>query len=266
VSDALKAAFLGLVQGVTEFFPISSSAHLKALREVVGFDVEGLVFDVAVHIATLFAVLIYFRREMVRVLKEGHGPGVLWRVGLATLPIIALGLLCRTLREELSLWSLVVCWLISACYLLLTRGRYGSGGYATLPPVRALLIGVAQAAALFPGISRSGASICAGLWLGLRREQAAKFSFLLAIPAIGAAGLNQTLELVTAQPAADAAGTSNLWLALGVAMPVAFLVGMAAIHLLLRIVSSDGFHRFGWYNFLAALAFALYLYFGRGGA
>lgn len=260
MSDVLKAAFLGLVQGVTEFFPISSSAHLEALRTVIGFEVDGLAFDVAVHVATLGAVLVYFRREIRQVFATGQGRGVLGRVVIATVPILVAGALLASVRKNPWHWGLVLCWLISASYLLLTRGRHGSSLYANLPLWRVLLIGLAQSAALFPGISRSGSSICAGLWLGLSREQAAKFSFLLAIPAIAAAGLNQTVELARTAGSARGAGNSeNLWLALGVAMPVAFGVGMLAIHLLLRLVRSDHFHRFGWYNLGAALAFALYL-------
>lgn len=252
--DALKAAILGFVQGVTEFFPISSSAHLRALRTVFGFHVEGLAFDIAVHVATLFAVLIYFRREIFDVLRGNSTGTILARLAVASVPLFAVGYLFGGARESLSLWILVSCWVISGTYLLLTRGLGGGMSYDRISFVRTLLVGVAQSLAFFPGMSRSGSTIAAGLLLGMSRESAATFSFLLAIPAILGAGAYQCLQLMRGARSLD-----GLALAVTVAMPVAFVVGMVAIHLLLRIVRGDTFYRFGWYNLGAALVFSAYL-------
>lgn len=257
MSDALRAAILGFIQGLTEFFPVSSSAHLIVFRDALGFEEPGLPFDVSVHLATLLAVLIYFRREIQRVLTGPDALSVLLRVGLATLPSVALGLALKSSREDLSRWFVVGGWTLSGAYLLASRGVEGASTYPRFPIPRVILVGVAQSLAIFPGISRSGSSISSGLWLGLGREDAAKFSFLLAIPAILGAAVLAGLDLAEAP-----AGLDKLWADMYVAVPVAFLTGMAAIHLLLRVVKSDGFHRFGYYNLIAAALFALYLITG----
>jgi len=254
MTEGLKAAFLGLVQGLTEFLPVSSSAHLLALRHVVGFQVEGLTFDVALHLATLLAVLVYFRREIIDAAWSEERWGILVRLAIATLPSVAAGLLFSAAREDPPLWVPAAGWIFSGSYLLLSRGRAGTRAYATAPLGSILLVGVAQSLALFPGVSRSGATITAGLWLGLGRDDAAKFSFLLAIPAILGAGLLETRKILHSSGA-----HGDLWTAIGIAMPVAFVVGMIAIHLLLRIVRANFFHRFGWYNLAAAAALLAYL-------
>jgi undecaprenyl-diphosphatase len=250
----MKAAILGIVQGLTEFFPISSSAHLRALRTVFGFQVEGLAFDIAVHVATLLAIVIYFRREIFEILRGSRAIGILTRLAVASVPLFTVGYIFGSAREDLSLWVLVGCWAISGTYLLLTRGREGERSYDGISFIRALIIGVAQSLAFLPGMSRSGTTIVSGMLLGMSRESAATFSFLLAIPAILGAGAYQCLRLLRGGESLEGLG-----LAVTIAMPVAFLVGMIAIHLLLRIVRGDCFYRFGWYNLSAALAFAAYL-------
>ncbi len=254
IEDALKAALLGLVQGLTEFLPISSSAHLKVLRELLSFSVEGLAFDIAVHLATLVAVLLYFRADWIGVLREREGRlRMLALLAVACIPLFAIGFFLRDAREGLSLWVPVVCWTISGSYLLLLRGKGGDRPYRQLSFGAALLIGLAQACAFFPGMSRSGCTIAAGLVLGLERESAARFSFLLSIPAILGASASQVLDITRG------AELEGLAWAAGVAMPVAFAVGLGAIHLLVKLVRSDLFYRFGWYNLAAAIAFGAYL-------
>ena len=254
MSDAWKAIVLGCVQGVTEFLPVSSSAHLLALRHILGFEVEGIAFDLAVHLATLLAVIIYFRRQIGALALGRGGWRVTGRLLLGTAPVVAAGLLFASLREDPSPWAPVIGWVFSGCYLGLSRGRGGSASQTTLSLPRVALVGLAQALSLFPGVSRSGSSITAGLWLGLAREEAARFSFLLAIPATLLAIGYQALKLLRSP-----GPHTGLWAAAGVAMPVAFVVGMLCIHLLLRLVRTDSFHRFGWYNLTAAAGLALYL-------
>ncbi len=257
MADAFKAAFLGFIQGVTEFLPISSSAHLIVLRRVLGFEVEGLAFDLSVHFATLLAVLIYFRGEIAGILRSDSRWAVALRICLATLPLAVLGFLMKDVRENLPAWAPVAGWTFSGFYLLLARRGGGDARYGTAPIAKVLGIGAAQALAIFPGVSRSGSTITAGVLLGISREEAAKFSFLLSILAVLLAVAKQILDLSrSTEP------HGSLWQAAGVAMPVAFVTAMLAIHLLLRIVRANFFHRFGWYNLCAAAAFGTYLLAG----
>ena len=137
---------------------------------------------------------------------------------------------------------------------LVNSPGYGFHLEAEIGFVRTVLVGVAQSLAFFPGMSRSGSTIAAGMLLGMSRESAATFSFLLAIPAILGAGAYQCLQLMRGDHSIEGLG-----LAVTIAMPVAFIVGMVAIHLLLRIVRGDSFYRFGWYNLGAAVVFSVYL-------
>jgi undecaprenyl-diphosphatase len=252
--EELKAAFLGLVQGVTEFLPISSSAHLLALEKILGFSLKGLTFDVSLHLATLLAVLWYFRREILGVFRDGRFWPVFLRLFLGSIPVGAAGFLLSEFREDVSPWVAVGGWTISGAYLLSTRGLGGSTPHEKLPYPKVLLVGLAQAASIFPGISRSGSTIASGLWLGLRRESAAEFSFFLAIPAMLGAGAHETLKILKSPEP-----NGGLLMLCAVGAPVAFFVGTVAIHVLLRIVRRGAFHRFGAYNLCAAAAFAAYL-------
>lgn len=256
MSEALKAAILGLVQGVSEFLPISSSAHLLALHEVLDFKEEPIAFDLAVHVATLAAVLIYFRREIRLVLGAPNRWGILLRISLATVPIVLVGFLGKDLREQAPAWTPVVGWAISGTYLLLLgRAQGGTHAYADAPWKVALGIGVAQALAIFPGMSRSGTTITAGIWCGLSRDESARFSFLLSIVAVVLASALKAKDFVT-----QGSTPPGLWTAVAVGMPVAFVTGLFAIHLLLRVVRGAVFHRFGWYNLLMAVVYGAYLF------
>jgi undecaprenyl-diphosphatase len=258
--DILKALFLGLVQGLTEFLPVSSSGHLRAFRDVLGFEGEGLVFDVSVHMATLLAVVIYFRNDLLSLARGPLLVPVCLRLFMATAPVLAAGALLAPYLDGLSAWVVVAGWVFSALYLFLTRGRGGETLYSRLSLRRALVVGLAQCVAILPGVSRSGSTIAAGLWVGLGRAEAARFSFLLSIPAVLAAGGYTTLKLLRSPEAG-----AGLGLALAVACPAAFVSGLLAIHILLRIVQSDVFHRFGVYNLLAAALFAAFLLHERWG-
>jgi len=252
--EEIKAALLGLVQGVTEFLPVSSSAHLLALERILGFSVKGLAFDVSLHVATLLAVVWYFRRELSRLFRGDSFRPVMLRLLLGSIPVAALGFLLAEFREDVPSWVAVGGWTISGIYLLTTRGLGGSTVHERLPYPRVLLVGLAQAASIFPGISRSGSTIAAGLWLGLQRESAAEFSFFLAIPAMLGAGAHEARHLLESpEPPGQVLGLC------AVGVPIAFVVGTAAIHFLMRIVRQGAFHRFGAYNLCAAAGFAAYL-------
>jgi undecaprenyl-diphosphatase len=254
VREFFEAVVLGVVQGASEFLPISSSGHLIAMKAVLDYRAP-LAFDVALHLATLLAVLIYFGPDIVRLARSPLRWPVCWRITLGTVPAAALALAFRAWRENVSPWVVVVGWSLSSAYLLLSRNREGAWSHPNFPLARAFLVGGSQGiAAIIPGFSRSGSSIASGLWLGLRREEAFRFSFLLAIPVMLGAGIVEGRHVLGGGVAVPGG-----WPALCGALASALVVGLFAIHLLARAVASERFHRFGWYNLFAAAAFATYL-------
>lgn len=256
------AALLGVVQGLTEFLPVSSTAHLVVLPKILGWTpplLNSLAFDVALHVGTLVAVLVVFRRDWARM---GHGllfdpagrDGRTARtVAIATIPVLAAGaafgsLAGTTMRSP----AWVAVWLLGGAIWLLIghfrgRGRRRSGG---LGYREALLIGAAQALALFPGFSRSGAVIAAGLLLGLSRPEAARFAFMLSAPTIAAAGIWECRHLDWAEPAL--AGP----LLLGVTFSA--ISGMLVIRWFLGAIARIGLVPFVAYRVLLAAALAIW--------
>lgn len=195
----LQDIILGLVQGLTEFLPISSSGHLVIVPAVLGWDEPSLTFDILLHLGTLAAVVVYFRHELLGmvlgILGRGLNPALARRMALylviGTVPAGILGLAFGDLFERLFQSPLYTCGeLVATAVILLATERFGERARRREVDTQvALTMGLAQAAAISPGISRSGATIGAGLWLGLSREEATRFSFLLSIPAIAGAGL-----------------------------------------------------------------------------
>jgi len=206
----LQALTLGLLQGATEFVPISSSAHLVLVPWLLGWPEPSLAFDTTVHWGTLMAVLAYFRHDWVRLLRAwwrsiiGRGKQepearLVWLILLGTVPAALAGLLFQDFFEALFGAPAWVASLLLVTGLMMFVSERVSGGQrpaGQLAPLDALLIGLAQALAIAPGISRSGATISAGLLRGLRREEAARFSFLLATPIILGAGLLPLMDLL----------------------------------------------------------------------
>lgn len=258
--NALDAIILGLIQGLTEFLPISSSGHLVIGQTLLGLPGSHLVFDVAVHGATLAAVVVWFRRRLWALLQGGDLEYV-GKLAVATLPVAFVGaFLGRPIETAFgSPWLVVITLSVTGLGLLSLYARREGQGAArpvigrSAPTWRAaVIIGLAQAAAILPGISRSGSTIVAGLWLGLAPAAAAEFSFLLAIPAIlGAVAYH-------ASPLWGAAETGQGDLLLYGA-GVAFASGLGAIALVLRLLERRGFRRFGFYCFAVAGAFAAWL-------
>ncbi|BEI22092.1 undecaprenyl-diphosphate phosphatase [Vibrio fluvialis] len=205
-----ESFILALIQGLTEFLPISSSAHLILPSAVFGWADQGLAFDVAVHVGTLAAVVIYFRREVVSLLRAFFGSifkgdrskeaKLAWLIVLATIPACVFGLLMKDIVEVYlrSAWVIATTTIVFGLLLWyvdknasLLDDEYQAGWK------KALFIGLAQAVAIIPGTSRSGATITAALYLGFTREAAARFSFLMSIPIIMLAGGYLGLKLVT---------------------------------------------------------------------
>ena len=204
--DFIQILVLAIVQGLTEFLPISSSAHLILVPELFGWPDQGVAFDVAVHIGTLAAVLLYFRDELGGLIVSGlralgghwnTEAKLAWCVVLGTVPVVIFGLLCKDWISGYARHAtLLACTSIFFGILLGLADRFGRGARSTIGWKDALLIGLAQAIALIPGTSRSGITITAALALGMNRTTAARFSFLLSIPTILASATLITRDLI----------------------------------------------------------------------
>jgi len=252
--DLLQIIILALVQGLTEFLPVSSSAHLILVPVPSGWPDQGLAFDVAVHAGTLLAVLVYFRREVTRMLVTGiaslAGRGMTpdarlgWQVVLATLPVIVAGFVFKDAIEAHLRGPIVIALATIFFGLLLAwadiSGRRRHDEYQ-LGWTDAVLIGLAQVLALIPGTSRSGITMTAGLALGLTRHGAARFSFLLAIPTI----LGSAVLLFKDLLASDAPVN---WLALGLGTFLSFISALLCIHFFLRLLERIGMLPFVLYR------------------
>ena len=243
---------LAAIQGLTEFLPVSSSAHLILVPVLTGWPDQGLAFDVAVHVGSLAAVLVYFRTDFLSMLRDGlrrprdaAGRARLgWLVVIASIPVGVAGLavdagVSESLRDPL----VVAAATIGFGLLLLVAERAGAKdrGIESIGIRDAIVIGCAQAIALVPGTSRSGITMTAGLLVGLAPAASARFSFLLSAPVILMAGGYKTLQL--------AAGAWNAdWFALVAGTLVAALCAYACIHAFLRLVARIGFAPFVAYR------------------
>ena len=252
--DVLQAVVLGLVQGVSEFLPISSSAHLVIVPEVLGWDPPGLAFDVLLHAATLSAVIAYFRRDLARMgrallssePRSAPDRRLARLIVVATLPTVAVALLFGDVFEALFTkvaWVGFFLLVTSAVLVLAERlGKRTLDGSEDMTFAKAAFIGIAQGAAIAPGISRAGATISAGLAIGLDRERAARFSFLLSVPIILAATAKALFDVVT--------GVSTLpgWLPALAGTATAALTGYLAIAGLLAYLKRRSLYVFAAYT------------------
>lgn len=259
---AYAAVVLGVVQGLTEFLPVSSSGHLVIAQHLLGLPAGTLTFDVMVHLGTLLAVIVTFRREVLAVLS-GLRPGgdqagrrLLLLLMVGTVPAVLAGFLLQDVVETLfsSLYTVGAMLLVTGTVLFLAERA--SGGDTPLGSMRlgdALLVGCGQALAIMPGLSRSGTTISAGLLRGVKRDDAARFSFLLSIPVIlGAAVLELPNALL------GAAGASPLVLAIGLATSA--VTGYLAIALLVRLIRRRSLVAFAYYTWGAGALVLLLTY------
>lgn len=277
--NALEAIFLGLLQGLTEFLPISSSAHLRIFGELLGNGDPGAAFTAITQIGTEAAVLLYFRRDIKNICVKwwksvrgdhgkdwrsrmgahDHDAAMGWYIGLGSVPIVILGLLLEDKIDSV-FRNLYLTALMLAVFALILgwADRIGKQD-RTLKDLRgghAVAFGFAQAMALIPGVSRSGGTITAGLLMGYTREAAARYSFLLAIPAVMGSGFYK-LAKAASEPAV--AGQPSM-AATGIATLVAFVVGYFVIIAFLKIVSTFSYKPFVLYRlFLAAAVVVLLL-------
>src|SRR5688572_905111 len=248
---------LAVVQGITEFLPVSSDGHLALVEPLIwqssAARPHAMDLTIVLHLGTLGSILVYYRQRAFRLLGEDRH--VMWLIILGTLPAVALVFVCKKLFDdafEPVLKSTLLAGFmlpVTGVALIWTQARAtGNRDYHELTWRDSLLIGIAQAAAILPGLSRSGSTIAAGLSLGMSRPAAATYSFLLAIPALAGAGVYEAFSMFKDhQPLS----TSTTNLAIGAA--VSFLVGLAALSLLSRLVERGRLHYFGWYCIVLGL-------------
>jgi len=247
----IEILLLAVVQGIAEFLPISSSGHVvvgAAVFDQLGHPIhEKLTVNIALHLGTLLAILVFYWRAVWRLLWEDRRVVGLLVVG--TLPAVVIGLLLKKSPLGPSIEAALESPMLAGFMFPLTamlllwaaRRRDGSGDYAALSYRDALIVGLLQAFAVLPGISRSGATIVAGLGVGLRRDQAATFAFLLAIPAIAGGGVLETLDLLETGP-----GQTPISLLLTGGL-VSFVVGLASLWWLIRWLATGRLQDFAWY-------------------
>ena len=252
----IQIIVLALIQGLTEFLPVSSSAHLILGSKVFGWPDQGLVFDVATHLGTLFAVLVYFRHDLIEMTKAWLGPvqndadrrhrAMVVYLAIASVPALLIGFLAHDLVEFYLRDLRIIAWTTIGFGLVLWLADAIGPKQRSIEEINlksALIIGLAQAFALIPGASRSGVTITAGRFLGFSPDAAARFSFLLAIPVVAAAGGYGMLRVAT--------GDANIdWAQFLLALVFAALAGWVCIAAFLALLKRVGLMPFVIYRLL----------------
>lgn len=268
--NLLQAIILGIIQGLTEFLPISSTAHLRIVPALLGWDDPGAAFTAVIQIGTLVAVLVYFARDIQKItgaMLKGIASGkpfgsrdawLGWMIGVGTIPIVVCGLLFKDAIETTlrSLYvisaSMIVLALILMLAEMLNKARERRGvklkSSAELTWWEILVVGLAQAVALIPGSSRSGTTISGGLLMGMSREEAARFSFLLSLPSVFAAGIYELIKEREALLASDV-GLVNVI----VSTVVSAIVGYASIAFLLGYLKRHSTYLFIVYRIVVGV-------------
>ena len=253
--DTIQIVFLSILQGFTEFLPISSSAHLILVPELLGWSDQGLAFDVALHVGSLIAVLLYFKGEILQIIKDlfgsikqkkSVGESTLgWAVLIGTIPVGLAGLAFNDfISSELrSPYVIATTTILFGLVLFLADRKAGKKSERSITIWFAILIGIAQAVALIPGTSRSGITMSAALLLGFSRVAAARFSFLLSIPVIILAGGLKTLELIESQ-------TDVVWSELLSGVFLSAISAYLCIYFFLKLISKSSMLPFVIYRLI----------------
>ena len=252
--DLMQAIILAIIQGMTEFLPVSSSAHLILLPKIIGWNDQGLLFDIALHFGTLFAVLIYFRDDLAQMIEDllrNRGDNIMQSDAMiliiATIPVVIVGGLFNDwIENNLRSSNVIATTSIIFGLILLASDKFGSNKNNLTLRI-GLLIGLAQILALIPGVSRSGITITMGLFMGLGRVKSAKFSFLLAIPVILGASILQIYESYLI------AFSSINYVLLFTGLSVSFLFAYFTIHWFLAFVTKVGMLPFVIYRIALGL-------------
>lgn len=268
--DALvQPIVLGLVQGITEFLPISSSGHLVVVREVLHWPDQGALFDAVLQLASVLALVIYFRADLLAIAKSLNPKAsvnsttiqsrrLAWLLVISTVPIVGAGLLFPTLFETTARGLLPVASMmifVGLIFILIERIARGRKNLSKMTFFDALAIGVAQMAALLPGVSRSGASIASGLYVGLKREESVRYAFLMGIPALVLAGGYALLKLELSQVAVD-------WVVLGISFAAAFISSLAAIWFMMLWFKRHRLYIFAGYRIVLGIGLILWHFLG----
>jgi undecaprenyl-diphosphatase len=262
--NGIQAFILGAVQGLTEFLPVSSSGHLVLFQNIFGLRENVLTFDIAVHLATMMAVIAVFRKDVLEILKRPLGK-MTWLLAAGTLPAVLVGLTLKKSVESIFeggktlglefIATGIVLWLVESV-------RNGSKQLDRTSAADALLIGAAQAVAILPAVSRSGLTIACALFRGLNREFAAKFSFLLSIPAILGATVLDLPDAVAEVQATGTVGVPTVSLVVGMAAALVF--GFIAIRWMLRVLTKGSLRGFAVYVIILGLLVLIdQLFFGK---
>ncbi|WP_299011585.1 undecaprenyl-diphosphate phosphatase [uncultured Shewanella sp.] len=264
--DTFQVIILALIQGLTEFLPISSSAHLILPAQLLGWQDQGLSFDVAVNTGSLLAVVIYFRHELYSMFTAWTGSIVnreqneesrlAWWIILATIPAVVVGFTAKDfIATHFRHIEVIAATTIIFGLLLWWADRMSREGLTEFQVgwKKALFIGLAQAVALIPGTSRSGITMTAGLMLGLTREAAARFSFLMSVPVSLGAAILVTKDLISSEQAID-------YHALGLGIVVSFVSAYLCIHYFLKIISKMGMTPFVIYRLLLGLVLCGFIF------
>jgi undecaprenyl-diphosphatase len=264
MSDYLHYILLGLVQGLAEFLPVSSSAHLILLPFITGAADQGLAIDIAAHVGTLSAVIWYFRKDLKQMVVSWHASGFsftdepsryMWYLLVATIPVALIGLLAAGMIENYLRSPLVIAGTTIIFGILLWWADMSGKRPRITPSLMwkdVIIISLFQVLALIPGVSRSGITITAGLLLGLDRITASRFSFLLSIPVIALAGGYMTYKLALTTVEVN-------WLAAGIVTVVSALIAVFTIHFFLRFLEKTGMLPYVIYRFILG-GVLLYLY------
>jgi undecaprenyl-diphosphatase len=261
----LQVALLGVIQGITELLPISSTAHLRVIPGLLGWRDPGSAFSAAMQLASFLAVIVYFRRD-IRALVTGSAAAIGARdwsseplrlvvgIALGTLPLVVAGALLKPLLNSCHspLRGLLVIGIASIVMALLLavaeRSARHTRAFSALRLRDCLIVGVAQAFALIPGVSRSGSTLTAGLFCGMQRETAARFSFLLGLPAITLAGAYEVFVLVRAGLSSEG------WITLAIGLVFASVTAFFAIYALLHYLEKRSTWVFVWYRLAMGVA------------
>lgn len=266
--EIIKSITLGLVQGLTEFLPVSSSGHLVIGAELLNFHEQGVVFDVCLHLGTLLSVIFVFRSELLQMIKapflyfrgvrDGEVVKFFWwdiYVIVATLPAVFVGLFFKDEIEQLFSSVVVAYFMLIVTGTIMLIAQFIPEKKEPINGWRAFLVGCAQAFAILPGLSRSGSTIFAGMILGIPRETIARFSFIMSVPAILGAAVLQFGTLIENPPPHD------VWVNLGVGAMMAAISGYFAIKLLLDIIKRNRLQWFGYYCLTIAFVGLIHHYF-----
>lgn len=257
--DIIEAVLLGILQGITEFLPISSSGHLVLAQAYTGISVGGgITFEVVVHFGSLFSILVYFRQRIAQLLRglwaylsvpsqwktglaENYEARICFYILLSMIPAGVVGLTMKDLIEAQFQNEVFVSAMLIVTGFILYSTKFVPQGTGAVTPMKAFLVGVSQAVAILPGISRSGTTISTGTWLGIKRDDMADFSFLMVLPVIAGVTLMDLKELVETGASVDAVTL------LVVGFFASFISGYFALKTLIHIFKKRGLHPFAVY-------------------